>query len=315
MNKNPLVSIVIPVYNGENYLAEAIDSALAQTYKNIEIIVVNDGSRDAGATDRVALSYGNKIRYIYQKNGGVSSALNTGIREMKGEYFSWLSHDDLYRPDKIEKQVELIQYKDDIILCSGSLMDENRNQIPCHVKTLNGRFSNLKVFNAFIHGYNLNGLGFLIPKHIFEEVGLFDESMRYLQDLDMWLRILMSDKYTIVCQKDLLVITRIHKGQQTNTISDIFDVDRRKLAIKHFELIRHSQSIKNKSLLCELYYKLFIKGTNQPGIEEATKFLVSNGYRPVQLRLMAFPYYIKGKLKTIVRMAYDIVLRIKGERN
>ncbi|MDD4547058.1 MAG: glycosyltransferase family A protein, partial [Oscillospiraceae bacterium] len=95
---NPLVSIVIPVYNGSNYLAEAVDSALAQTYKNIEIVVVNDGSNDEGATEKVAKSYGDKIRYFSKENGGVSSALNLGIENMKGDYFSWLSHDDLYKP-------------------------------------------------------------------------------------------------------------------------------------------------------------------------------------------------------------------------
>ena len=102
---NPLVSIVIPVYNGANFLAEAIDSALAQTYRNLEVIVVNDGSTDGGATERIACSYGDKIRYFSKPNGGVSSALNLGIEKMKGEYFSWLSHDDLYAPDKIENQV------------------------------------------------------------------------------------------------------------------------------------------------------------------------------------------------------------------
>ena len=75
----PLISIVIPVYNGSNFLREAIDSALAQTYKNIEIIVVNDGSADDGETERIALSYGDKIRYFKKENGGVSSALNYGI--------------------------------------------------------------------------------------------------------------------------------------------------------------------------------------------------------------------------------------------
>ena len=76
---NPKVSIIIPVYNGSNYLANAIDSALAQTYKNIEVIVVNDGSKDEGATERIALSYGDRIHYYAKSNGGVSSALNFGI--------------------------------------------------------------------------------------------------------------------------------------------------------------------------------------------------------------------------------------------
>ena len=93
---SPLISIVIPVYNGSNYLREAIDSALRQTYKNIEVLVINDGSNDNGATARIAKSYGKKIRYFEKPNGGVATALNMGIQKMRGEYFSWLSHDDLY---------------------------------------------------------------------------------------------------------------------------------------------------------------------------------------------------------------------------
>ena len=72
----PKVSIVIPVYNGANYMREAIDSALNQTYKNIEVIVINDGSIDNGETDRIARSYGDRIVYVKKENGGVSSALN-----------------------------------------------------------------------------------------------------------------------------------------------------------------------------------------------------------------------------------------------
>ena len=105
---NPKVSIVIPVYNGSNYLREAIDSALAQTYKNIEVIVINDGSNDNGKTDKICKSYGKRIRYFKKENGGVSSALNMGIEKMEGEYFSWLSHDDVYLPRKIETQIKFL---------------------------------------------------------------------------------------------------------------------------------------------------------------------------------------------------------------
>ena len=106
---SPLVSIVIPAYNASNYLADAVNSALAQTYKNIEIIVVNDGSKDDGATRAVAETFGDKIRYFEKENGGSSSALNYGIKLMKGEWFSWLSHDDLYYPKKIEKEIEYLR--------------------------------------------------------------------------------------------------------------------------------------------------------------------------------------------------------------
>ena len=90
------VTILIPVYNGSNYLKEAIESALAQTYKNKEIIVVNDGSTDNGKTKEIALSYKDKIKYYEKENGGAPTALNYGIERMTGDYLSWLSHDDLY---------------------------------------------------------------------------------------------------------------------------------------------------------------------------------------------------------------------------
>jgi len=97
---NPKVSIIIPVYNGSNYMQEAINSALNQTYSNLEVIVINDGSTDD--TDKIAKSFGQKIKYYQKDNGGVSTALNLGIEKMNGEYFSWLSHDDVYMPTKIE---------------------------------------------------------------------------------------------------------------------------------------------------------------------------------------------------------------------
>lgn len=109
-NKNlPLASIVIPVYNGADYLKEAVDSALGQTYPNCEVIVVNDGSADGGRTERAALSYGDRIRYFSKENGKVSTALNLGLKNMRGEYFAWLSHDDVFYADKIEKQIQAME--------------------------------------------------------------------------------------------------------------------------------------------------------------------------------------------------------------
>ena len=85
---NPLISIIIPVYNGENYIKDSINSALNQTYKNIEIIVVDDGSIDN--TSNIVKTFSNKVIYLYKDNGGVSSALNLGIKKSSGKYISWI---------------------------------------------------------------------------------------------------------------------------------------------------------------------------------------------------------------------------------
>jgi glycosyltransferase involved in cell wall biosynthesis len=119
LKAQPLVSIITPVFNGEKYLREAVDSALSQTYQNTEIIIVNDGSTDS--TEEIILAYGNKVKYFKKKNGGVSTALNLAIRKSKGEYISWLSHDDVYLPKKIEDQIaEISQLVDKNTILYGN---------------------------------------------------------------------------------------------------------------------------------------------------------------------------------------------------
>jgi glycosyltransferase involved in cell wall biosynthesis len=99
----PLVSVVINVYNGEPYLAEAIDSVFGQTYENRELIVVDDGSTDG--TAEVAGRYGDALRYVRQENGGIGSARNTGIELAGGDYFAFLDADDRFVGDKLERQL------------------------------------------------------------------------------------------------------------------------------------------------------------------------------------------------------------------
>ena len=154
MNKTyyaPKVSIVIPAYNASNFLAEAIDSALAQTYPNVEIVVVNDGSKDNGATRDVASRYGDKIVYVEKDNGGSSSALNVGIENMTGEWFSWLSHDDLYYPQKLEKQMAYLnslecsnrEITNNVFFAASELINANRQVIMKH--NLKKRKKNLQI--------------------------------------------------------------------------------------------------------------------------------------------------------------------------
>jgi len=214
MNNSPLVSIIIPVYNGSNYLKAAIDSALAQTYKNTEIVVINDGSKDDGATLRIALSYGKKIRYFEKSNGGVASALNFGIQQMRGEYFSWLSHDDLYYPNKIESQLEFYKkgiVKDDTILYSNYTIINASGKIQSNA-VLDQALLKFKKLYGLYRGC-LNGCTLLVPKSILDNLGGFDEKLRYTQDYDLWFR--ASENHCFYHIPYFLVKTRIHKNQDS----------------------------------------------------------------------------------------------------
>lgn len=182
----PLVSIVIPVYNGSNFVAEAIDSALAQTYPNIEVIVVNDGSTDQGATTAIAQSYGEKIRYFEKPNGGVATALNLGIEEARGTYISWLSHDDLYLPEKVATQVaylanlterEVVLYSDfDLVDETGKKIGQTRLD-----HQMLARAPLYSVLRGAIHGCST-----LVPRELFQRFGGFDPALATTQDYALW---------------------------------------------------------------------------------------------------------------------------------
>ena len=209
----PLVSIILPVYNGENYLKESIESALAQTYDNIEVIVVNDGSTDK--TEAIAQLYGSNIRYFAKENGGVSTALNLGLSQMRGDYFSWLSHDDLYQADKI--QIEMDALKNDltqIVYSDYSIIDSNGAIITA--MNIAEKYPDLDwTLGLFpILRQVLNGCSLLIHKSHFERVGVFDEQLRVTQDYDLWFKMFRGQKLIYINRP--LVMLREHGSQVTH---------------------------------------------------------------------------------------------------
>lgn len=216
MTFHPKVSIIIPVYNGSNYLREAIDSALAQTYKNIEVIVVNDGSNDGGKTEEIAISYGDITRYFYKENGGVASALNLGIRKMTGDYFSWLSHDDVYYPQKLERQIEYLKKeRHDIVLYSDFEFIDHKSRFlktHCIKKMEPKRFRYELILGNPIHGCTT-----LIPKRYLEDAGLFDENLKTTQDYALWFK--MAKNHDFVHIPEVLIKSRLHSEQGSHKIA------------------------------------------------------------------------------------------------
>lgn len=215
-NHNNKVSIIIPVYNGSNFLAEAIDSAMNQTYKNKEVIVINDGSNDNGATEAVAKTYGDSIKYYHKINGGVASALNFGIQKMTGEYFSWLSHDDLYEPTKIQDEIECLisqaNPSQTIIACNSVALYDNgvKKKDRINKKIFDNYFD---LFLATSARTGLNGCTLLIPRSSLIESGGFRNDLPVTQDYDLWFR--LKDNNRFILLEKHLVVYRHHELQDS----------------------------------------------------------------------------------------------------
>lgn len=297
---NPKISIVMPVYNGANYLKESIDSALSQTYKNIEVIVVNDGSSDNGETEKIALSYGDKIRYIPKENGGSSSALNVGIKNMTGDYFAWLSHDDIYTPDHVEKIVKRIDEKNKdnrIIICGISLIDGYGNPIPYPKKQLSGEYSAAEMMGEIRNGANINGCCILIPKNIIDNVGFFDETLIYVNDTDYWQR-LMLNGYVFTCFDEPLSKIRIHQNQVSVRKAEYFDKEKVILAESGFKTLLENPK-KNYDLYC-----IFLQHAAFSGLMKQVNAALKIQNVSLSQKCKIGYYFIKGSLVRGIKRIY-----------
>lgn len=210
MLKNNLVSIIIPAYNQGRYLGEAIQSCLDQTYSDIEIIVVDDGSTDN--TREVVKSFNNrKIQYIYKQNGGLSSARNVGIRASTGEFITFLDSDDAFLPEKSTILVDKMNENPHLGFVAGHalLIDQRGIVIPNKFETcLPCPIQNLILGNPFHVG------SVLIKRTWQEKIGFFDEKLRSYEDWDFWLRLAFAG-----CPMDVIPRPvskyRFHTGQMT----------------------------------------------------------------------------------------------------
>lgn len=221
--QNPRVTIAIPVYNGSNYLRESVESALGQTYANVEVIVVNDGSTDNGATEAIARQYGSRIRYISQENKGVAGAMNTAIANMTGDFFTWLSHDDIHLPNKVERQIAFhqeLKKPDAILFGNYDLIDAEGKK--WHSCTFDRKRFIEQPMLPLLNGC-INGCTLFIPAHILRDFGPFDEGLRYTQDYELWNKIL--SRYEFFFQPETLIRYRIHPGQDTNKPGAVIEGD------------------------------------------------------------------------------------------
>jgi glycosyltransferase involved in cell wall biosynthesis len=186
-NVQDVVSIVIATYNRADLLKKTIDSALCQTYRDIEIIVVDDGSTDSTAD--VCARYGEKIRYFYKENGGQPSALNRGIAEMRGIWFKWLDSDDILEDNAVEELVRFANERNAKIVYSDcTLIDHYGRKVGLGTSPADTTYLDFAsiLWNSY-HGI-LSPSSTLIHRHVFDEVGLLDPSVKHAIDYEFFLR-------------------------------------------------------------------------------------------------------------------------------
>ena len=206
------VSIVLPTYNGSKYIRQSIDSCLNQTYKNIELIIVDDGSKDN--IHEIAKSYkDNRIRYIkHKKNKGLPYALNTGFANATGDYLTWTSDDNYYTEDAIEKMLSFIKINNcEFVYCDFYRFND-KVSTEIHV---------VKLPNVpKLENYNDIGACFLYSKNIKEIIGEYDPVTTLAEDYDYWIRV--SKRFKMCHLSETLYFYREHT--KSLSISRIYEI-------------------------------------------------------------------------------------------
>jgi len=234
LTKEKLVSVIIPTYNRKNWVKEAVGSVLSQTYPNYELIIVDDGSTDN--TCRVLFPFKSRIKkYIFQQNSGPSAARNKGIEVSCGEWITFLDSDDLWKPEKLAKQIEVLQkesqfkvcYTDEIWIRNGRVVN------PCKKH---------KKYSGWIYPYCLplciiSPSSVIIHHSVLEDVGFFDTNLPVAEDYDLWLRI--SSRYPIKLIPEKLIVKR---GGHPDQLSKIC------LGIDRFRVIALEKMLKKDHL-------------------------------------------------------------------
>lgn len=190
-NNAPVVSVIIPCYNRDAYIKKTINSVIVQTYPHIEILCVDDGSTDR--TREILETYKDKIQILEhpeRKNKGQSAAINLGLKYSHGEYIAILDSDDLFFPEKIEKQVSfLAKHKEFGLVYSDGYNINAAGEILYNIFPENHIEDNSPVRMLMECHFNLPSNS-LVRKSVFDKAGFFDESMRSAQDHDMAIRIM-----------------------------------------------------------------------------------------------------------------------------
>jgi len=217
MAQRPLVSAIIPTYNNAALVAEAVDSALAQTYRPLEVIVVDDGSTDDTAARLAA--YGERIRVVRIEHAGPAVARNAGIRAARGEFIAFLDSDDLWLPEKVARSAAplLADARVGVVYTGTRVYDltvGREQRVPCY--DLSGRIHR----EVFLECRGVSTSTIITRRICLDDVGLFDETLLRAQDWDLFIR--LAERYDFRFVPETLTIRRVHGGSLSVARKDLY---------------------------------------------------------------------------------------------
>ncbi|MCP4670453.1 MAG: glycosyltransferase [Desulfobacula sp.] len=261
---HPLVSVILPTYNRAWALKTSIDSVLSQDYPNIELIVIDDGSKDN--TQGLLKEYNNKIIILFQENRGVSAARNLGIKKSKGEFIALLDSDDAWDQRKISCQMEFFMANTKALICQTEEVWIRNG------KRVNPKIKHKKpfgmIFEPSLHLCLVSPSAVMMKKQIFELKGYFNEELMVCEDYDLWLRIAASIPVFLIDKP-----YTIKNGGHGDQLSSLHSQDKFRIqSLKNLlasNTLTHNQALKTKEVLkkkCMIYGNGCIKrGRNKEG--------------------------------------------------
>lgn len=281
----PTVSIIIPVYNGARFLPEAIDSVFAQTYKDYEIIVIDDGSTDN--TKEVLEPYFDKIKYIYQNNRGVAGAMNAGIRHAHGEYIAFLDQDDIWLPQKLAIQINYMANNPEIglVYSKAHKIDEDGKLL--HLKRKDRGTPSGDIFDKLYFRCSITSCsGVILRKRVFDTIRLFDETIKISTDYDLWLRIARRFKIAGI-NTPLYKQRKVHGSLSTD--KELVHKEHRRLIEENYVLYKDADRPISSALYKRAIAKWFFRAGRHHFKEKDRKkalanYLQSLKYNPFNLR-------------------------------
>ena len=225
---NPTVSVIMAAYNHAGYIAQAITSVLSQSWHDLELIVIDDGSTDR--TREVVAAFADPVRYIYQENQGQGGARNTGIAHARGEFVSFLDDDDLWLPGCLETVVAVLRSRPEVgaLYASCQVIDGAGNRLP---QIMSRVVEPGEMYATLVEGGWFPPLVVTVRKSVLDDVGPLDLSLRGTDDWELWLRV--ASKHVFVGISDVVALYRMHGGGLSANTEHMLH-DKIKAIAKHF---------------------------------------------------------------------------------